>query len=49
MTAAEGATTLVRRWFESAGLDDDPERRRSGALACWPEFCDHTGRPPVSS
>lgn len=36
----------VRRWFESAHYDDDPEEERQARLALLAEFCDHIGENP---
>jgi hypothetical protein len=47
MKAADIANEpMVRRWFESAGLDDDPEAEKERRLGLLAEFCDHTGQPP---
>ena len=36
----------VRRWFESARYDNDPEEERQARLALLAEFCDHIGENP---
>lgn len=36
----------VRRWFESARLDDDPAEIQAHKLALLADFCDHTGQNP---
>ncbi|MGH8990402.1 MAG: hypothetical protein ACRDYV_16810 [Acidimicrobiia bacterium] len=36
----------VRRWFESARHDDDPDEERRLRLALLAEFCDHIGENP---
>ena len=36
----------VRRWFESAKLDDDPEEVKTHKLALLADFCDHYGQQP---
>ena len=36
----------VRRWFESAKLDDDPPEAQTHKLALLADFCDHTGQQP---
>ncbi len=47
MTAAEVANEpMVRRWFESARLDDDPEAEKERRLRLLAEFCDPTGQAP---
>ncbi len=37
---------LVRRWFESAHLDDDPQEEKDQRLRLLALFCDHTGQSP---
>jgi hypothetical protein len=47
MTGADIASEpMVRRWFESAGLDDDPDAEKERRLRLLAEFCDHTGQSP---
>ena len=36
----------VRRWFESAKLDDDPSEVQTHKLALLADFCNHTGQQP---
>ena len=36
----------VRRWFESAKLDDDSAEAQAHKLALLAEFCDHTAQLP---
>ena len=36
----------VKRWFESARYNDDPEEERQARLALLAEFCDHIGENP---
>jgi hypothetical protein len=36
----------VRRWFESAKLDDDADEVKTHKLALLADFCDHTGQQP---
>ena len=36
----------VRRWFESAKFDDDPEEVQTHKLALLADFCDQTGQQP---
>lgn len=36
----------VRRWFESAHLDELAEDEQAHRLALLADFCDHTGKPP---
>ena len=36
----------MRRWFESAKLDDDPADVQTHKLALLADFCDHTGQQP---
>jgi hypothetical protein len=46
-TAADLAQDpAVRRWFESAKLDDDPAEVQTHKLALLADFCDHTGQEP---
>jgi len=36
----------VRRWFESAKLDEDPPEAKTHKLALLADFCEHTGQQP---
>jgi hypothetical protein len=36
----------VRRWFESARLDDDPAEVQTHKLALLADFCDYSGQQP---
>jgi hypothetical protein len=38
--------SAVRRWFESAHLDDIPEEEQTHRLGLLADFCDHTGQQP---
>ena len=44
--AALAEDPLVRRWFASAHLDDDPQEEKDQRLALLAQFCDHTGQSP---
>lgn len=47
MTGTELAQDpAVRRWFESAHLDELSESEQAHRLALLADFCDHTGKPP---
>jgi len=40
------AEPTVRRWFESAHLDENPPEEQTHRLALLADFCDHTGQQP---
>src|SRR5256885_10815583 len=44
--AALAEDPLVRRWFQSAHLDDDPQEEKDQRLRLLALFCDHTGKSP---
>jgi len=47
MTPTELAENrAVRRWFDSAKLDEIPAEEQTHRLALLADFCDHTGQQP---
>ena len=44
--AALADDPLVRRWFESAHLDEDPQEEKNQRIRLLGLFCDHTGQSP---